>query len=77
MRSGVAELKALFMRSYSHVDDVCSIGLSCGTDTPILVPLIGSLKYLVYDHFRVKGLSEEEIKRKANRFDTLYDVIDG
>lgn len=68
---------ALFLKGYKHADGICSTGLSFGTDTPIVVQLTGDLEYLLLEHFKNDGKSDEEIAECISMHDTWYGIIDG
>ena len=74
---GVMRLMALFSRGYNHPDDLCSVGLSFGTDTPMVVELTGDLSYLLDDHFKNEGLSPQQIEEAISAHDKWYGIIDG
>jgi len=74
---GVFRLMCLFRQKYEHVDDIPSLGLTFGTDTPIVVELKGNLRHHLYDHFREQGLSDEEIEVEVSKHDKWYGIIDG
>ncbi len=74
--SGVRRLMALFDAHFDG-NSITEGGISCGTDTPILVELTGTLKTYVYNHFQMKGLSEANVKERVQSRDVWYGIIDG
>lgn len=48
-----------------------------GTDTSIVVPLLGSLLCFVRQNFVDKGLSEDNIQTAITQFETWYWIVDG
>ncbi len=74
---GVMRLISLFSKGYKHVDDICPTGLAFGTDTPLVVELTGDLKFLLVDHFKEQGKSDDEIEEAISTHDSWYGIIDG
>ena len=59
--SGVMKLMELFDGNYEG-ESINGGGISCSTDTSIVVKLDGALLVYVCDYFRKQGLSENAIK---------------
>ncbi len=75
--SGVKRLMAVLDVRLSQLNDVMSIGVSLGTDTPILVKLTGTLMEFVEKHFRDEGLTKNEISLKIKGRKEWFGIIDG
>ena len=63
-QSGVRRMMRLFERSFETDEDLCSIGICLGSDTPIVVKLTGSLLEFVTVYFREEHGLEQEKQRK-------------
>ncbi len=74
--SGVKRLMALFDGSYSG-SSISGGGIACGTDTPIIVELCGTLQTYIYDYFRDQGHSESVVKERVASRRVWYGIIDG
>ncbi len=74
--SGVLALMALFDGSYKG-ESITGGGISCGSDTPIVVKLSGTNLKFVLDYFRRKGNSEAEAKQLLDQREVWYGIVDG
>ena len=74
--SGVSRLMALFDGAFDG-ESIASGGISCGTDTPIVVKLTGSLRSHLLDYFRDQGLSEKNVVDHVNAREEWFGIIDG
>ncbi len=74
--SGVRRLMSLFDASFDG-DSISGGGISCGTDTPIVVKLTGTLRTYVCEYFRDKGFSESEVKRRLSARKEWFGIVDG
>lgn len=75
--SGVERFQAS-MAGRSEESDNCPVmGLVCGSDVAIVVPLTGTLKCYVRKHFESLDLDEGDLNTKIDAFDTWYGIVDG
>lgn len=54
-----------------------SIGLELGTDTPMVLPLIGSLEHFLYEHLKKSCLSGDELTEKFNSRPKWIRIVNG
>lgn len=73
-KSGVERLVNLYTNT--SASDTFSPCLGLGSDTPIVVPLVGSLQHYVREYFDTKYGSEQSIEY-ISRFDIWFGIIDG
>ncbi len=74
--SGVLKLMDLFDGAY-HGESINGGGISCGSDTSIVVKLDGTLLVHVCEYFRKKGYSETKVKERLNSRKAWYGIVDG
>ncbi len=74
--SGVKRLMALFDASFNG-ETIAGGGISCGTNTPIIVKLTGTLLVHAHEYFRKTGLSESAVKLKLKEREVWYGIVDG
>ncbi len=72
-RCGVLKLKRLM----GGEKDDDQPGIFASTDTPIVVPLMGSMAHFIHEHFESVGFSTDEIVDKLKERETWYGIIDG
>jgi len=76
IESGVRRLMALFDASFNG-DSIAGGGISCGSDTPIVVKLTGTLQTYAIDYFRDQGKSEKDAKIRFNSRKEWFGIVDG
>lgn len=76
-QSGLTRLISLLDTDQQHCDDCPQTGIAIGSDTPIVVPLNGSLRHLVYRYFREQGLSEDRVNEEVSKHTRWFGIIDG
>ena len=76
VESGIRRLMAIFHGNQKG-ESINGGGISCTSDTPMVVMLTGSLLQHVYDHFRSHGLSEQEVKDRVSERNVWYGIVDG
>ncbi len=76
VESGIRRLMAIFDGKFKG-ESSNGGGISCGTGTPMVVPLTGSLLQYVYKHFKSEGFSEKEVKERVAERSVWYGIVDG
>ncbi len=74
--SGVLGLMELFDGGFNG-DSIAGGGISCGSDTPMVVKLTGTNLTIAYEHFRKKGYSEDKVKEMVEARQTWFGIVDG
>ena len=72
-RCGILKLKRLM----GGEKDDDQPGIFASTDTPVVVPLMGSMAHFIHEHFESIGFTVDEIADKLKERETWYGVIDG
>ena len=75
--AGVAKLEQLYVFQGANNHKTESPGFGYGTDTPIVVPLLGSLEMFVYKHFESEGLQGSELRETVTSRPIWYGIVDG
>lgn len=75
--SGVERLVSLFDNQDSRIDDTPAVGLAAGSDTPIVVPLVGSLFNYVISHLISTGMSADQALEKSKQHPVWHGIVDG
>jgi len=76
VESGVRRLMAIFDASYNG-DRISGGGIACGSDTPIVVKLTGTLRNYFVEYFKSQGKSEYDAKQRFNSRKEWFGIIDG
>ncbi len=74
--SGVRRLMSLFDGQLMG-QSINGGGITCGSDTAIVVHLNGTMLKYVYDHFKEQNLSEDEVKQRVEARSCWYGIVDG
>ena len=64
--SGVIPVMALFDAAFNG-ESIADGGIPCGTNTPLLLKLTGTLLVHAHEQFRKDGLSESQVKLKVDK----------
>ena len=83
VRLGVERMKVLFRGhavaegNHEAGEAPHEPGITAGSDMPVLMPLTGTYRRYVIDHFKGKGLTETEAREKSRTRTQWYGVVDG